>query len=1182
MPRSARLYTALASLTPGNEPDALRKLDAIADDPDQQSEIAAQALVEAGQALEGLSEPDQAEARYQKLLDKFPRLDAAATAGFRLGLVRYQRGADLDAISAWDGLVARRDDLTPDDVSRALYWRGKALSRLGREADARASFELAAAIKPSSYYTLRAAFQIGQLSSGNPAADGPASSADEQQLAQWLASHNQDLTAATGVVANDPALLAAQLDASVGLFREGNWEADELLQRYPDRADRLYVLARRFADLGLVGGATRLGEAAYSAASIQTPRDAPAALLKVAFPRPFSDLTEAASARYGIDPLLLESTLRDASQFDAWADNAATGAVGLAQMSPVHADEVALGLHANPDNRFRPTAAVEQQAWLLADRLRRFDGRPEVTLSAVDTTDRLVDGWLVRPGAEDVDTFIELIDFEGVRAGLRGVFATRMSYAIAYGRPTDPLEAVQVKPEPTAAWIKIARLSGDVPADAPLSIAASLGSPEQQAAFARAATLQRDGDYTAAALVLQELASSPEPAVAAAAQLRFGEALIGAGRPAEALDPLHLVEASQPSVSTATFLLGRALADAGRCQDALGSFEQFAAANPGPLAAQAQVAEANCLASLGRPGDAAPLLKKAVVAPDVSRLQTLDFRERLALARVRAGDVEGARAEYESLLALARSSSYRAELSYYLGLLAPDLSSAAGRFRSSVQLDPKGRAARAALDELVALAGQNPVAMSFEAGDTRFEQNRYREALAAYSTFAQQNPSDARAPKAYYGWGVALVRLGQERAGIAVLESLAERYPNTSDAADGLFRGGRIRESLADLDGAARAYQRIMAQPGAGSRATDAQFRLAFVQFQQGSFGLASDGWRDLATRVSTPDVQAQAFFWLGKALHAAGDEGGAQAAWTSARNADPHGFYGLRAADLLAGQTDPRAQADQTLPIVQARAGDDPMASVQAWVASRGDALTAERQLEADPGLARADMLLSMGLRQPAIWELGAVESRIGQNSVGAVALLGGWEQQRGLYNTALLLGFDLAGMANVSVATGPAAVRRLVYPVPYPIVLAQTAQQLRTDPLLFSSLMLQESNMDQAVESAAPARGLSQLIASTGYDAARALGQYGFVSSDLFRPRTNITLGAFTFGQRLSRYDNRIFPALAAYNAPQFAVDGWLLSAGTSDVDTFAEAIPFTETYPYVQRIYENYKNYLELYGP
>ena len=68
---------------------------------------------------------------------------------------------------------------------------------------------------------------------------------------------------------------------------------------------------------------------------------------------------------------------------------------------------------------------------------------------------------------------------------------------------------------------------------------------------------------------------------------------------------------------------------------------------------------------------------------------------------------------------------------------------------------------------------------------------------------------------------------------------------------------------------------------------------------------------------------------------------------------------------------------------------------------------------------------------------------------------------------------------------------------------------------------------------------------------------------------------------GYLVSRYDQRIFPALAAYNAAQFAVDGWLLSTNEADVDTFAEAIPFTETYPYVQRIYENYKQYLELYG-
>src|SRR5207245_8895626 len=250
--------------------------------------------------------------------------------------------------------------------------------------------------------------------------------------------------------------------------------------------------------------------------------------------------------------------------------------------------------------------------------------------------------------------------------------------------------------------------------------------------------------------------------------------------------------------------------------------------------------------------DAVPEERNAAATADIARLQSLDFRERLALARARAGDIDGARAEYQSLLSIARTGSYRSQLNYDLGVLTGDSSTAASLFRASVQLDPKGRPAQAALDELVAL--HDPFGLSFEAGDTRFQQNRYREALAAYTSFLQQNPSDGRAPKAYYGRGASLVRLGQDRAGIAVLESIADRFPNTVDAADGLFRGGRIRESLADLQGAAQSYRRVLAMPGAGSRALDAQFRLAFVQFQQGVFGPAIEGWRDQSGRVTAGD----------------------------------------------------------------------------------------------------------------------------------------------------------------------------------------------------------------------------------------------------------------------------------------------------------------------------------------
>ncbi|HET6318785.1 MAG TPA: transglycosylase SLT domain-containing protein, partial [Chloroflexota bacterium] len=1151
---AARLYRALASLTPGNEPNALRELDGIADDPNQDSELAAQALLEAGQALEGLSEPGQAEVRYQRVLDSFPKLDAAATAAFRLGLIRYVRMADADAVAAWDILVARRDDLSSDDVSRAAFWRARALQRLSRDAEAQTSLEQAAQVRPANYYSLRAATLLGSLASG-----------PDQPLQEWFAARHQDLAAAASTVDSEPALVRAQSLSQLGLLREADWEADELLQRYSDRADRLTAFALRFRDLGLVSASARLGEAAMSAASIDSPDQAPRALRQLAYPRPFAELDNAEADRYGLDPLLLDSILREATKFDAWSDDAGTGARGLANLSPLHSEEAVRGLRMPDDaDPFRPVVAVEQQAWLLADRLRRFDNRPEVSLTVLNTTERLVDSWLARPGANDPDVFMEHIDFPSTRSAVHDLLASRITYGLTYGASLDPLVTVKVKPEPTAPWKKIARLAGDVPPAAPVSSAAAVGTPDQQQTFLRVATLQRDGDHAAAVDLLRPLGASGDPSVASAAKLRISQSQIAVGRAAEAAQTLHNLE---PSADQA-FLLGRALAEMGQCPAAIDQFQHFVDSAEQSEKIHGLTAQAACLLDTGRQPEAIALLEQAAATQDLPRLQTIDLREKLALARLRAGDVDGARADYAALLSNARSESYRAELNYILGTIAPDSTAAANRFRTALQLDPTGHPAQAALDELVSL--NDPSSSSFEAAETRFEQDRYREALVAYSAFASANPSNSRAAKSEYGRGVALVRLGQDRAGIQVLENIGQRFPNTADAADGTFRGARIRESLADLDGAAQSYRSTIANPNAGTRATDAQFRLAFVQFRQGSFAEAAAGLRDLSTRVTAADDRAQALFWLGKTLHAAGDAGGASAAWNAARDADPYGFYGLRADDLLNSRPDPVAVSDSALP------NTDSTADLRAFAGSRGDFSAAQSRLDHDAGLARAEALLSLGLRREAVWQLGDVADRL-SGDVPALALLGGWEQTHGLYNAALLLGYTLTS----SPTTAPVAIRKLIYPLPYPAALQRSAQRTHADPLLFSALMLQESNMDQDVESSAGARGLSQMIAPTAHEAARALGLYSFRSSDLFTPSVSIELGALTFAQRLARYNGRILPALSAYNASQLSVDGWLLSSATADVDTFAEAIPFTETYPYVQKIFVNYRQYLDLYG-
>ena len=73
-------------------------------------------------------------------------------------------------------------------------------------------------------------------------------------------------------------------------------------------------------------------------------------------------------------------------------------------------------------------------------------------------------------------------------------------------------------------------------------------------------TLQRDGDYDAAADVFRAATQSANPTLAAEANLRLGQALLAAGRPAEALAPLQTAATAQPGASPAIFLTGRTLA----------------------------------------------------------------------------------------------------------------------------------------------------------------------------------------------------------------------------------------------------------------------------------------------------------------------------------------------------------------------------------------------------------------------------------------------------------------------------------------------------------------------------------------------------------------------------------------------------------------------------------------------
>jgi soluble lytic murein transglycosylase len=120
------------------------------------------------------------------------------------------------------------------------------------------------------------------------------------------------------------------------------------------------------------------------------------------------------------------------------------------------------------------------------------------------------------------------------------------------------------------------------------------------------------------------------------------------------------------------------------------------------------------------------------------------------------------------------------------------------------------------------------------------------------------------------------------------------------------------------------------------------------------------------------------------------------------------------------------------------------------------------------------------------------------------------------------------------------------------------------------------QESSFDRAAVSHAGARGLMQLMPGTAREQSGKLGMpydFGRLTSD---PAYNVMLGTSYFERLLRQWGGHAPMAVASYNAGAGNVNKWVRANGDprggTDIVTWIEAIPYSETRNYVQRVLEN----------
>ena len=119
------------------------------------------------------------------------------------------------------------------------------------------------------------------------------------------------------------------------------------------------------------------------------------------------------------------------------------------------------------------------------------------------------------------------------------------------------------------------------------------------------------------------------------------------------------------------------------------------------------------------------------------------------------------------------------------------------------------------------------------------------------------------------------------------------------------------------------------------------------------------------------------------------------------------------------------------------------------------------------------------------------------------------------------------------------------------------------------------QESSFDPYAVSHAGALGTMQLMRPTAREQAGKMG-LAYDGNRLFDQSYNVMLGSAYFRRMLANWDGSVPLAVASYNAGSGNVRKWVNAYGDprsgTDIVRWIEAIPFTETRGYVQRVVEN----------
>ena len=452
---------------------------------------------------------------------------------------------------------------------------------------------------------------------------------------------------------------------------------------------------------------------------------------------------------------------------------------------------------------------------------------------------------------------------------------------------------------------------------------------------------------------------------------------------------------------------------------------------------------------------------------------------------------------------------------------------------------------------------------------TLYYKKEYKEAVNQCEEIITKFPPSEITIKANYLGGNSLSALGERYLAIGKYKKIIEQYPETYYARESYLRMAEYYFQLGEPEKGISQWRQLINRYPNSNQAMTTWWNLGRYYTKNNKDPEALEAYRALSERFSKSRLGDDALYWRGKTLQKMGLEDEANSIYEKLLKDYPLSYYAER---IIEQREDVNYR--WLLPVVSISKEKD-FTNLDGFL-DKYDKINEKGQLF----LLKAELFGEVSFYKEAIIELkGALNYNPG-NIFLLFRLSDLYQKNEDYYDslnyTEIIFNYL---QDNYPLEELPLELWEHLYPAYFEDMIREYALKYEIDPLLALAMIREESRFNAWNESVAGARGLMQIIFSTGEWIAQKLNIEDFNDDMLFVPDINIDLGCWYIGYLKERFLNDPILIISGYNAGPGKTSKWLKEYDRSDLDNFVENVPYSETREHIKKVMKSYQMYKRL---